>query len=144
MQIITDYTRDAYRDINRSLLNGIVSEQAAQLIEAISDLPAKPGTTYRTFWVDDLEGFIETLKARQIVFEAFTSTSRSQYIAGKFRGNVRLTIEGYSGRDIAPYSDAPNEVETLYLPGRTFRVRRVKVQKIAGKIGVIEADLVEL
>ena len=49
MRIITDYTREAYRSINQNLLRGIVTGQAAELIEAVASLPAVPGTAYRTF-----------------------------------------------------------------------------------------------
>lgn len=144
MQAITDYTRHNYRDINRNLLSSIVTEQAAELIEIVSHLPTAPGTTYRAFWVDDLKAFSDMLQVGKISFRAFTSTSRSRAVAQQFNGNVRLTIEGQSGRDIAPFSDAPNEQETLFLPGRTFRVVRIKRNRIAGKIGSIDAELIEV
>ena len=144
MHLSTDYTRDAYRDINRSLLNGVVTEGAAQLIEALSDLPAMPGKTYRTFSVDNLEEFAQMLKTGIIRFRAFTSSSRSAFVANQFNGNVQLTIDGFSGRDVAPFSDAPNEVETLFLPDRVFRVKRVRVKKFMGVLGSIEAELTEI
>ncbi|RIV19409.1 hypothetical protein DYU11_25240 [Fibrisoma montanum] len=144
MQVITEYTRHSYRAINRALSAGDVTEQAAALIEAVSALPALPGTSYRTFWVDDLEGMVTTLKSGKVLYSAFTSTSRLRSVAERVNGNVKLTIEGYSGWDIAPYSDAPLEMETLFLPGRTFRVKRVRVKTIAGRLGSVEADLVEL
>lgn len=145
MNIITAYTCDAYRDINRNLFNGVVTEQAAELIEALSQLPAMPGTTYRTIWIDDLNAYADWLKNQKVItFNAFASTSRIQSVAVRFNGNVKLTIQGISGRDIAPFSHAPHEAETLFLPARRLRVKRVKVVKVAGRIGVIEAELVEL
>lgn len=144
VQTITEYTRSTYRSINRNLLLGIVTEQAAELIKAVSSLPSLPGTTYRTFWLDNLEPFIATLKVGQIRLKPFTSTSRSQIVANRFNGNVRLTIQGKTGRDIAPLSDAPNEMETLFLPNCTFRVIRVNTNKIGGRISTVEAELIEL
>ena len=145
MNIITAYTRDAYRDINRNLLNDVVTQQAAELIEALNQLPPMPGATYRTFWTDDLTAYAEWLKSQKVItFPAFTSTSRLQAIANRFNGNVKLTIQGITGRDIGPFSHAPHEAETLFLPARRLRVKRVKVTKVAGRIGIIEAELIEL
>ena len=144
MQTITDYTRSTYRSINRNLLAGITTEQVSELIEAVNSLPTFPGATYRTFWIDDLKSFIETLRVGQIRLKPFTSTSRSQAVANKFNGNVKLTIQGKSGRDISPFSDAPAEVETLLLPGCNLRVTRVRTKKVGDHIIAVEADLIEL
>lgn len=144
MQAITEYTTHNYREINRNLRNGIVTDQAAELIEVVSQLPAMPGLTYRTFWLDDLTEFVTTLRAGVVRFRPFTSTSRSQAVAARFNGNVWLTIDGRSGRNIAPFSDAPAEVETLFLPGCVFRVVRVKQSRIAGKVGRIDVELIEV
>jgi hypothetical protein len=148
-QSITDYTRDAYRAINRDLRNGIVTDQAAELIEAVSSLPAISGTTYRSFTIDDLSSYETLLKAKKndgqpITFDAFSSTSRSQSIANRFNGNVRLVIEGKTGRDIAPMSDAPQEQETLYLPALTCLIRSVTTAKVGGKLWSITVVLTEI
>ncbi|GAA4458739.1 hypothetical protein GCM10023189_31450 [Nibrella saemangeumensis] len=145
MQIITEFTRSTYRDINRSLLAGVNTQQAIQLIDAVSGLPTLPGTTYRTFWVDDIAGYTEQLKTSKLItFRAFTSTSRSKGVAEQFNGNVRLTIEGKTGRDIAAWSDNLAEEETLYLPELTCRIKKVRTIKIGGKVWAVEAELVEL
>ena len=144
MQVITEYSRHNYREINYNLRNGIVTEEAAKLIEVVNQLPAMPGPTYRTFWLDGLTEFVATLRAGVVRFRAFISTSRSQAVAARFNGNVWLTIDGKSGRDIAPFSDAPVEVETLFLPGCVFRVVRVKQSKIAGKVGRIDVEMIEV
>lgn len=145
MQAITEFTRSTYRDINHNLLNGIVTEQAAELIEIISNLPTLPGTTYRTFWMDGIAEYAERLRAsRTITFSAFSSTSRSQAVAAKFNGNVKLTMVGKTGRDIAPVSDNPSEQETVYLPGLTCQIIKVKTIRIGGKVWAVEAELIEL
>ena len=145
MRIITDYTRDAYRDINRNLFNGIVTDEAAELIEAVTDLPKLPGTTYRTFTVDDLNEYVASVKSsKTITFATFSSTSRLLPVANRFKGNVRLTIRGKTGRDIAPMSDSPNEQETLYLPGLTCQIIRLKRIKVGGQLWSVEIDLVEI
>ncbi|GAA4463618.1 hypothetical protein GCM10023189_41840 [Nibrella saemangeumensis] len=145
MQIITDFTRSGYRDINRNLLGGVVTQQVTQLIEVVKSLPPLPGTTYRTFSIDDINGYVERLKTAKIItFAAFSSTSRASWVADRFKGNVRLTIEGKTGRDIALWSDSPAEQETLYLPGLTCQIKRVRTIKVGGKIWAVEAELVEL
>ena len=145
MQIITEYTREAYRSINRNLLQGIVTEQANTLSNAVAALPTMPGTSYRTFTVDNIEQYIEQIKRNPVLtFAAFTSNSRLQLVALKFGGNVRLTIEGKTGRDIAPYSDAPREAETLFLPALQVRVRKIKTLKVGGQVVAVEVAVQEL
>lgn len=145
MQIITEFTRSSYRDINRNLLQGVVTQGAAELIEAVASLPVAPGTTYRTFWVDNIAEYSEQLKAsRTVTFAAFFSTSRIQAVAARFNGNVRLIIHGKNGRDIAPMSDNPNEEETVYLPGLTCQIVKVRTIKVGGQVWAIEAELIEL
>ena len=144
MQAITDYTRHNYRDINRNLLDGIVTEQAAELIEVVNSLPTLPGMTHRTFWVNDIAEYADRLKSsKTITFAAFSSTSRMQAVAKQFNGNVKLIIQGKTGRDIAAMSDNPAEQETLYLPGLTCSIAKVKIVKIGGKVWSVEAELVE-
>ena len=149
MNPITEYTRSNYRDINRNLLKGIVTDQATELIEAVTELPALPGTTFRTFWVDDIAAYAEWLAENRqgkqpLRFDAFTSTSRIQAVAKRFNGNVRLTIQGKNGRDIAAMSDAPTEQETLYLPGLTCQISKVRTFKAAGRVLSVEVELMEL
>lgn len=149
MQIITDYTRHAYRDINRSLLNGVITEQAAELIEAVGSLPALPSLTYRSFHVSDLPAYVEWLRAHKqtkqiLTFAAFSSTSRLRRVADRFRGNVRLVIQGKTGRDIAQFSDAPNEEETLYLPGLKCQITKLRTVKVGQQIWSVEIELTEL
>ena len=145
MQTITEYTRSTYRDINRNLLEGVVTEQAAELIEVVESLPTMPGATYRTFWMDDIAEYVERLKAgKTVTFAAFSSTSRSSVVASRFNGNVRFTIQGRSGRDIAGMSDKPAEQETLYLPGLTCQIGKIRTVKIGGKVWSVEAELIEL
>lgn len=145
MQIITDYTREAYRSINRNLLQGIVTEQANTLYNAVAALPTMPGTSYRTFAVNNIEQYIEQIKRSPVLtFVAFTSTSRLVPVALKFGGNVRLTIEGRTGRDIAVYSDAPREAETLFLPVLQVRVKKVKTLRVGGQVVAVEVDVQEL
>ncbi len=145
MQAITEYTAHAYRSINRSLLGGVITQQANELRDALNRLDPLPGTTYRTFWVDELEQYATALKTSQtITFDSFVSTSRLAEVAAKFKGNVKLTIQGRTGRDIAPFSDSPAEQETLFLPGLTFQIKRVRVVKIGGRVLVVEAELIEL
>ena len=145
MQIITDYTREAYRSINRTLLQGVVTEQANTLFDAVAALPLMPGTSYRTFTVDSIEQYVEEIKRSPVLtFVAFTSTSRLLPVALKFGGNVRLTIEGKTGRDITPYSDAPREAETLFLPALQVRVRKIKKLRIGGQVVAVEVEVQEL
>ncbi|MBO0937860.1 hypothetical protein J2I47_14980 [Fibrella sp. HMF5335] len=145
MQIITDYTREAYRPINRNLLQGIATEQAKTLFNAVAALPMMPGTSYRTFTVDNIEQYVEQIKRSPVLtFAAFSSASRLQPVALKFGGNVRLTIEGKTGRDIAVYSDAPREAETLFLPALNLRIRRLKTVKVAGQIVAVEIEANEV
>lgn len=144
MQAITEYTRSTYRDINRNLLAGIVTDQAAELLEVVATLPPTPGATYRTFWVDDIADYAARLKAsRTVTFAAFSSTSRSSVVASRFNGNVRFTIQGKAGRDIAAMSDKPAEQETLYLPGLTCQIVKVRTVKNGGKVWSVEAELIE-
>ena len=56
---------------------------------------------------------------------------------------MKLTIQGKTGRDIAAMSDNPIEQETLYLPGLTCSIAKVKTVKIGGKVWSVEAELVE-
>lgn len=145
MQIIAAYTREAYRTINHNLRQGIVTDQAAELVETLNTLPAAPGTTYRTFYVSEIDRYVGQLKqSPTLTFAAFTSTSRKQAVAAKFNGNVRMTIVGKTGRDIAPFSDAPAEAETLYLPGLLVRVKKLKTIKVGGKVWGIELEVYEL
>ena len=145
MQAITEYTRSTYRNINRALLLGSTNEQTAELIEVVASLPVMPGITYRTFWTDDIAGYVERLRAsRTVTFAAFSSTSRSQAVARHFNGNVRFVIQGKSGRDIAAMSDKPAEQETLYLPGLTCQITKIKTVKVGGQVWSVEAELIEL
>ena len=145
MKPITEYTRSTYRDINRNLLAGVVTEQAAELIELVTELPTMPGVTYRTFYVDDIGHYVGLLKTSRIVtFAAFSSTSRSSVVASRFNGNVRLTIQGKTGRDIAPMSDKPAEQETLYLPGLTCQIVKIRTVEVSGQVWSVEVELIEL
>lgn len=76
------------------------------------------------------------------MFAAFSSTSRSSAVARLFNGSVTLTIQGKTGRDIAPMSDKLTEQETLYLPGLICQVVKVKTVKVGGQVWSIEAELV--
>jgi hypothetical protein len=68
-----------------------------------------------------------------IDFNTFSSTSRNPSTAKDFAiGNLvgdhthrvvyELTLRGFSGRDIAPFSQKPEEAEVLLMPGARFRV----------------------
>ena len=145
MHTITEYTRSTYRDINRTLLTGVVTDQAAELIEVVASLPTTPGATYRTFWVDDITDYATQLRAsKAITFAAFSSTSRSSAVASRFNGNVKLNIQGKTGRDVAPMSDKPAEQETLYLPGLICQIVKVRTVKIGGQVWSVEVELIAL
>ena len=145
MNLITDYTRSEYREINRDLLSGVSTTKAAELIEVVSSLPASPGVTYRTFWVDEVAEYVERLKSsKTVTFAAFSSASRLQAIANRFNGNVKLMIHGKTGRDIAPMSDKPSEQETLYLPALTCQIVKVRTIKVGGKVWSVEVELIEI
>lgn len=144
MEAIRNYTAHAYRQINSGLLKGQQPEGAAELAAALSALPAAAGTCFRTIWVDELDAYAAQVKAsKALCFPAFTSTSRSEATARRFNGNVLFRIEGRTGRDIARYSDAPAEAETLFTMGTTFVVKSVKAKKIAGRVFSLEISLIE-
>ncbi|MGF7219055.1 hypothetical protein GGR92_005235 [Spirosoma lacussanchae] len=145
MKIIREYTKSAYRDINRNLRNGIVTEQAAELVEAVSKLPQTPAITYRAFWMDDIGGYVQWLRSNKVItFDAFTSTSRDRRVANDIRGNVMMTITGKTGRDIVAYSKYRHEQEVLYLPGLRCRITKLNTVKVAGKLWSVTLELKEV
>ena len=42
MQTVTEYTPSSYREINHNLLVGVVTQQAAELIDVVANLPTTP------------------------------------------------------------------------------------------------------
>lgn len=42
VQTVTEYTPSSYREINHNLLVGVVTQQAAELIDVVANLPTTP------------------------------------------------------------------------------------------------------
>ncbi|SDU68287.1 ADP-ribosyltransferase [Jiangella alkaliphila] len=125
---LTDYTGPGYRDMNNALRNtdaDIPADLQARIDRvsaALANLPAHPGTTYRG--VDLPDDVLARYQPGETVPErGFTSTSTDPSVAeGAFDGNVIFIVEGRTGRDVAPYSEFPNEAEILYNAGTEFEV----------------------
>ena len=71
---------------------------------------------------------------RYVNFPAFTSTSRNQKKAEQF-GNVLfiMDISSLDGSDVSPYSDYPNEEETLVKPDFAFCIQSCRLDKVKKK-----------
>ncbi|MFI7577361.1 ADP-ribosyltransferase [Micromonospora sp. NPDC049497] len=128
---LTDYTGPGYRAMNPFLRDpgrytpdeaAALQVRADRVSEALAKLPERPGTTYRGGqYPDDL---LARYEPGQVVTErAFTSTSTDPRVAqGAFDGNTVMVISGRNGRDVAPYSEYPDEAEILYDQATNFKV----------------------
>jgi hypothetical protein len=96
-------------------------QRADDVSAALAKLEPKPGTTYRgAFLSDDV---LARYEPGQVVTErGFTSTSERATVADVFAGNTMITIEGTTGRDVAPFSAVRPEAEILYDKGTRFLV----------------------
>lgn len=125
---LEDYTGAGYEDMNPVLRNPDANippdlqGRIDRVSDALANLPAHPGTTYRgtTLNADELAYY----EPGEVVPErGFMSTSTNPRVADKnFHGNTYFIVEGRSGRDVQPYSQVPRESEILYNTGTEFEV----------------------
>lgn len=108
----------------------------AYLLSALTvDRNYKKITVYRGANLTDdvIEQYRHNLD-RYVNFPAFTSTSRNQKKAEQF-GNVLfvMDISSLDGSDVSPYSNYPNEEETLVKPDFAFCIQACRLDKIKKK-----------
>jgi hypothetical protein len=127
-----DYTTDnGYDTMNRAMRgDGPVDPAVQARIDATShgldQLPAYEATTYRGTNLP--QSVIDHLEADgNLTDKAFSSSSLDTRVAERFidpdRPNpTRIIIEGYSGRDVGPFSAARGEAEILFRGGTKFEV----------------------
>ncbi|WP_431676434.1 protein-glutamine glutaminase family protein [Kitasatospora sp. KL5] len=132
----------------KELLPTVVAEaktHATMLMEALGVLPAvRERTVYRGGWEWGGSGIgtvLAAFRAKDTVeFDTFASTSKEQATAQEFLGKgsfpdhahrvfYKLTLNGFNGRDITPFSSKRSEAEVLLLPGARFRVTRRELVK---------------
>ncbi|SEF10664.1 ADP-ribosyltransferase [Jiangella alba] len=125
---LDDYTGDGYFDMNAALRSPGADIPAGlqgridRVSDALANLPAHPGTTYRGTDLNDSQ--LANYEPGEVVTErGFTSTSTDPDVADTdFDGNTYFIVEGRSGRDVAPYSDVSHESEILFNTGTEFEV----------------------
>jgi hypothetical protein len=100
-------------------------EQFISLMKSgISKLPVFKGTVNRTIAMQVAEAAQEYKVGATVVEDAFTSTTFGKAVAQR-EGNVLLTIESSTGRDITAAA-VHAESEVLFAPGAKFVVTRVQ------------------
>lgn len=125
-----DYTGPGFGSINAYLRReGSYPADEAAALQARADrvsrelarLPPVPGTTYRG--TDLTPQQAARYEPGQVLTEgSFTSTSTDVQVAERYTDNAFFTVRGQSGRDVAPFSQHPDQAEILYDQGTRFRV----------------------
>lgn len=107
-------------------LSGDQQKQVSRLDSAIGKLPTYEGRTYRGVRFNSAEEKAQFIAAHQpgakVEYKQYTSTSKNPSVAS---GDVRIVVEGRSGRDISGRSQDKPEQEVLYPRGSQFEVTRV-------------------
>lgn len=132
---LVGYTQSDYEALNFALRSDPESAAALapyidQVRSALEALPARAGETYRTITLNEAD--VERLFPADGTFSdpAFMSTRLDPESSRD--GNVHITIEGTSGREI-PLSHWGNEGEVLFPPGARFRVAERTFDEASGE-----------
>ena len=94
-----------------------VNDRTLTLNAALAKLPDHKGVVKRGSSLSPRDQ-ARYVPGEVVVEEAFTSASTER----PFGGNTRFMIHSRHGKDIAPYSEHPNEKEVLFAAGTRFRV----------------------
>ncbi|SFW46610.1 putative T7SS-secreted protein [Amycolatopsis australiensis] len=120
------YTGMAHQDINAALRNGdfgalqAMDSEIREMVSGLEKLPPHVGEVHRGIQISDIDAFLDRYQVGNVVREpAFTSTDA----AVPYSGNVQMTIESTTGRDISWLKDpSVGQQEVLFPPGREFEV----------------------
>jgi hypothetical protein len=120
------YTGPAHQDLNEALRTGdpgalqAADPQIRELVSGLDKLPPHVGEVYRGIDISDMDAFLDRYQVGNVIREpAFTSTDA----AVPYSGNVQMTIESTTGRDISWLKDpSVGQREVLFPPGSDFEV----------------------
>jgi hypothetical protein len=108
----------------------------AYLLDRLIPQNYKKITVYRGAQLTDdlIEQYRQFVGQKEdLVFPAFTSTSRNQEVAEFYAGNVLFTMDCGTGADVSQYSQYSDEEEVLLSPNLFFRVRSCTFDNIKTK-----------
>jgi hypothetical protein len=126
IRALDHYTGPAHQDINAALRTGdfgalrTMDPEIREMASGLDKLPPYKGEVHRGIEIGDMNAFLDRYQVGNVVQEpAFTSTDA----AVPYSGNVQMTIESTTGRDIS-WLKAPSvgQQEVLFPPGSNFEV----------------------
>jgi uncharacterized protein YukE len=126
IRALDHYTGPAHQDLNSALRTGdpgalqAVDPEIREMVSGLDKLPPHVGEVYRGIETSYMNTFLDRYQVGNVVKEpAFTSTDA----AVPYSGNVQLTIESTTGRDISWLKDpSVGQREVLFPPGSNFEV----------------------
>ncbi|TDL99684.1 MAG: hypothetical protein C4K58_00025 [Flavobacteriaceae bacterium] len=142
------YTDETYYKFNQALIKQIKTEDILELEKLLNStldkLPSSPSNYYRGIGKDEID-ILNNLKIGEVVpYKNFVSSSDNGIISARFiRRNITKTgsgalviIESKNAKNIAKYSDAPEEFEFLHKSDSKFKLIEVLDNKILNSLEV--------
>ncbi|MBF6397797.1 hypothetical protein IU438_18565 [Nocardia cyriacigeorgica] len=146
---INSYSGMGFKDLNDVLRNPHVDPTPDQqkridaLNNALDKLPNHEGPVVRHTNLPP-EVLDKYQKDAVITEDAFTSSSRNPKGANELwpeASNVEMQIISKTGKDVAPYSKSPEEMEVLFKSGTRFNVMDRYVDPVSGRTVIRMAEV---
>ncbi|WP_410668489.1 putative T7SS-secreted protein [Amycolatopsis sp. cmx-4-68] len=126
IRALDHYTGRAHQDLNQALWHddaaalGTMDPEIREMVSGLNKLPSYEGEVFRGIEVGDMDAFLDRYEVGNVVKEpAFTSSDTTV----PYSGNVQMTIESTTGRDISWLKDpSVGQQEVLFPPGSHFEV----------------------
>lgn len=136
------YTAGEHRRINKHL-RGIQKSTDDEFLQGINGIvdefnkfPNWEGTTFRGMDLigngDAMKKFLKYKPGDLFVDQGFMSTSVCPTQA--FSGNIKIRVEGRSGKFIGQYSEFKGEREVLFNPGSKWRIKEIDIDRDYGDL----------
>ncbi|MGW4525932.1 WXG100 family type VII secretion target [Amycolatopsis sp. NPDC004378] len=126
IRALDHYTGMAHQDLNQALWQGDsaalgrMDPEIREMVSGLNKLDPYVGEVHRGIEIGDMTTFLDRYRVGTVVQEpAFTSSDA----AVAYSGNVQMTIESTTGRDISWLKDpSVGQQEVLFPPGSRFEV----------------------